>query len=391
MNAAARKAALRGADALAPIEVSRATRLPLDPPPPPAPPPLDAAAITAATIAAATRKHREGAAASDGSGFDIEDDLAAPDPSRRRADAGETVPPLVPITAAALLGMSIPTRQMALAPILPLPGLAMLYGPRGMGKTFAALSIAYAMAAGGDAPALRWRAPAPRRIIYLDGEMPAGALQERLADIVRGAGVMAPPDNLRFVCADLLPEGLPSIARPAMQRALFTAATDADVVILDNLSALAGGLRENEADDWQPIQTFLMALRRAGKHVLLVHHAGKGGQQRGTSRREDVLDTVIALRRPVDYEPDQGARVEVHLEKARGLAGPEASPFEARLIAAPDGGLTWAVTDLRDANRHRAETLLAEGLSIRDVAEETGLTRSAVHRLKKAAGRGGDA
>ena len=67
-----------------------------------------------------------------------------------------------------------------------------------------------------------------------------------------------------------------------------------------------------------------------------------------------------------------------------------ASPFEARLIAGQAGGLTWSVTDLRDANRQKAEGLLAEGMSIRDVAEETGMSRSAVHRLRKAAGRGGD-
>lgn len=308
-----------------------------------------------------------------------------------RSDPPEIVPPLRPLTAAEFLSLSIAPRALALSPILPLPGLGMLYGPRGLGKTYIGLTIAYAMAAGENAPALRWNAPAARRVLYVDGEMPAGALQERLAAIVRGAPYVAPADGLRFVCADLLPDGLPSIARPAMQRAVTEAAADADVLILDNLSSLAGGLRENEADDWQPIQTFLMALRRAGKHVLIVHHAGKGGQQRGTSRREDVLDTVIALRRPADYEPDQGARVEVHLEKSRGMAGPEASPFEARLTAAPDGGLTWSVTDLRDANRDKAEGLLAEGMSIRDVAEETGLSRSAVHRLKKAAGRGGDA
>ena len=38
--------------------------------------------------------------------------------------------------------------------------------------------------------------------------------------------------------------------------------------------------------------------RPGSKTVLFVHHSGKGGQQRGTSRREDVLDTVIALRYP---------------------------------------------------------------------------------------------
>ena len=312
-------------------------------------------------------------------------------PPPGRGYPAETLPPLVPITAAKLLSLTVPIRQMALAPVLPLPGLAMLYGPRGTGKTFVALTIAHAIAAGGSASALRWHAYKQLRVLYLDGEMPAGLLQERLAEIVLGAGHMTPPAVLSFLCADLLTAGLPSLARPAMQAAVTAAAADYDVLVLDNLSALAGGLRENEADDWQPIQTWLLGLRRLGKTVLIVHHAGKGGQQRGTSRREDVLDTVIALRRPADYEPDQGARVEVHLEKARGLAGPEASPFEARLIAAPGGGLTWSVTDLRDANRERAEGLLAEGMSIRDVAEETGLSRSAVHRLKKAAERGGDA
>src|SRR3712207_8616616 len=42
--------------------------------------------------------------------------------------------------------------------------------------------------------------------------------------------------------------------------------------------------------------------------VLFIHHQGKGGTQRGTSRKEDVLDTVIALRRPDDYSPAEGAR-----------------------------------------------------------------------------------
>jgi putative DNA primase/helicase len=79
-----------------------------------------------------------------------------------------------------------------------------------------------------------------------------------------------------------------------------------------------------------PIQDYLLRLRRRNISVLIVHHAGKGGQQRGTSRREDVLDTVICLRRPSDYEPTEGARFEVHLEKGRGMTGDQLKPFEAK-------------------------------------------------------------
>ena len=63
-----------------------------------------------------------------------------------------------------------------------------------------------------------------------------------------------------------------------------------------------------------PMQNWLLKLRRQGIAVLLIHHAGTNGRQRRTSRREDALDTVIALRRPDDYSPEQGARFEVHFE-----------------------------------------------------------------------------
>ena len=298
----------------------------------------------------------------------------------------EAEPRLRSVTAADLLTMSLPQRAYALEPVMPMPGLAMIYAPRGIGKTFVALSIALAIASGGAA--LKWRAPAPRRVLYIDGEMPAAQIQERLARLLRGASTHPPEEDfLRFIAADLAPEGLPSIARPETQRALEAemAATGAEVVILDNLSTLAAGLRENEGDDWGELQAWLLRLRRLGKGVILVHHAGKAGQQRGTSRREDALDTVIALRRPGEYVPTQGACFECHIEKARGLAaGPAAAPFSASLIETPDGGLTWSWADLAAAQRERAVELLAAGMSIRDVGEETGLSRSVVHRMKQA-------
>ncbi len=43
----------------------------------------------------------------------------------------------------------------------------------------------------------------------------------------------------------------------------------------------------------------------------------------------------------------------------------------------------WTVKGIEDVERARVEALLADGLSIRDIAEETGIHRSTVHRLKK--------
>ena len=124
--------------------------------------------------------------------------------------------------------------------------------------------------------------------------------------------------------------------------------------------------------------------RRKGVSVLFVHHAGKGGAQRGTSKREDVLDTVIILVHPEDYQPDQGARFEVHFEKLRGFVGDSAKPFEAKLEVR-DGQAIWTMRDLEDVTLAKAAEMFNDGMTTREVAAELGVSKSAGARLRKQA------
>jgi transposase len=43
----------------------------------------------------------------------------------------------------------------------------------------------------------------------------------------------------------------------------------------------------------------------------------------------------------------------------------------------------WCSTRIEDVASARVKALLADGMSIRDIAEETGIAGSTVHRLKK--------
>ena len=131
-----------------------------------------------------------------------------------------------------------------------------------------------------------------------------------------------------------------------------------------------------------------LAQLRAGRSVLFIHHAGKGGQQRGTSRREDVLDTVIGLRRPADYAADQGARFEIAIEKGRGIYGDDARPIEAR-YEERDGVAIWMRTEILDAEVTRVADALNDGLSIREAANKLGIHKSKIERLKKKASERG--
>jgi len=290
---------------------------------------------------------------------------------------------LRPLNLKEFLQLSIKPRGMLLDPILPEKGLAMLYASRGTGKTHIALGIGFAVATGNEF--LKWRAPNARRVLLIDGEMPEAALQERLASIVASApNVEFDPDNIRILAGDLIEGGgLGNLASPDVQAELDPFLDGVALLVLDNLSSLTAVVRDNDAESWGPIQEWLLRLRRRDISVLIVHHAGKGGQQRGTSRREDVLDTSISLRRPADYSPTEGAKFEIHLEKVRGVYGDAAKPFEAKLETR-DGIAVWSTRELEDANRARVEALLDDGLSVRDIADETGIPKSTVHRLKKA-------
>jgi putative DNA primase/helicase len=280
--------------------------------------------------------------------------------------------------------MEIPPREMLLAPILPRKGLAMAYSRRGVGKTHLSLGIAYAVASGGKF--LQWTAPEPRRVLVIDGEMPLVTLQERLGAIV-AASDKEPPDSgyIRLIAADHQQDGIPDISTQEGMDAIEPFIADGvDLVILDNLSTLCRSGKENESESWGPVQEWLLSLRRRGISVLFVHHAGKGGGQRGTSKREDVLDTVICLVHPDDYQPDQGARFEVHFEKLRGFVGDAAKPFEARLEVR-DGQAIWTMRDLEDVTLAKAADMFNDGMTTREVAAELGISKSAGARLRKRA------
>ena len=301
----------------------------------------------------------------------------------RQASVEKPVAALKSIGFDDFLAINMPPREMLLDPILPERSLAMLYAPRGIGKTLLSLSIGMAVASG--SPLLRWQAPRQRRVLYVDGEMPLVSLQERLRAISMGLGAVIPNDGFRVLAADSTENGL-SIGSEEGQRALDPLLSDVDLVIFDNLSTLCTTGSESASDAWVPMQNWLLKLRRQGIAVLLVHHAGTNGRQRGTSRREDALDTVIGLRRPEDYSAEQGARFEVHFEKLRHrVDGDAAVPFEAKLealSASESDGVRWCDSDLRPPVLKQAAVLFQDGLSVREVAATLRISKTEAGRLR---------
>jgi len=279
-------------------------------------------------------------------------------------------PVFKPFTLSFMRAHPVPPGDRILGPWLTESSLTLIHGPRGIGKTRLALAIAHAVASGSSL--LGWEVPRPRRVLHIDGEMRIGELQEACA-------TLPPPatdDHLRYLVMDVERDDL-DLTQPSHRFRLAEHLDGADLIILDNLATLAAGGGENAVETWQPIESWARVQSRAGRALILIHHSGRLGHQRGTTRREDRMDTILALRPCGEAGQGRGASFDLHLEKHRGRLPPGAFPLRAHL--APDG---WHASQLCQDPATKVATLTREGLSVRAIAGQVGLSPATVNRLQ---------
>lgn len=256
------------------------------------------------------------------------------------------------IAANDLLKMEIPPREWLIDRIISTSSLAMIYAERGLGKTWFVISMAISIAKGESF--LDYEITRPWRVLYVDGEMSLVDIQSRIR-------ALDPTVSERFLILpseQLFREAKPLNLNDADDQkaiieglaALTQAGARPDLIIFDNLSSLSGGIDENDNSALDGLLRWLVKLKHEGFAILLVHHAGKSGAQRGASRREDLLDTSIALKAPgEDDEPHDGASFTLIFPKTRGPK-PKPAILEMRLTEI-EGLLTWAYNEPRKIDR----------------------------------------
>ena len=274
------------------------------------------------------------------------------------------------LTANQLMAADRPPRSDLLPPWLSSDTAALVYGPPGIGKSFLALGIAWAVASGGSF--LGWRAPKARRVLYVDGEMGAAELRARLALF----GKL--PDTLSIV-----PHDRPGGARLDLGEEdgivrLMAGWNDPQLLVLDTLSALSPSARADRDPERQDaLHCFLLHLKQSRRAVLMVDHANKRGALNGRASRARAADLVMALRPPGAGTACGNARFEIHFEKTRQHV--PLFPIAAELQTV-DGAAAWRWDAACRVDRLAA--LVRQGLSRSDVCAALGIERSWFFRLK---------
>lgn len=301
-----------------------------------------------------------------------------------------------PIDFHELLVMDLKPRDYVVSPIFPTQGIVMCHAWRGTGKTWFGLELSRKIAAGPlepgsldreptPRPIFSWNIPSKHRVLYVDGEMPLNALQDRCQKLIRyemdfDSASIPRAGTLQFVTRDS--HVIPNISGGEGQRFIEGFLEEDMVLFLDNLTSLAPGGKEGQ-EEWFPIQEWLLHLRHRGVHTWFFHHSGKSGTQRGASGREDVIDSTVQLRHPPDYNEAEGLRAEIHIEKMRGgPKGETAWPFEISFEEnKQDGSMMLVHKPLKELRTQRAYEMFSAGMAPRDVMEDLHISRFAAYRL----------
>ncbi len=245
--------------------------------------------------------------------------------------------------------------------------LGYLFAPRGHGKTWLAMLVGSALAEGCLLGA--WQAgEAPRRVFYLDAEMNVQDVKDR-AEMLGISSL-----NFRWLSNEhlFMQQGLSvNIALPLHQTGLSSMLPDGAVFIIDNLSASQNGMRENENDDFDKLKDWLLSLRRRSITVIIIHHAGRNGEMRGASRREDLAHWILSLKDATEDE-SQCKEFITRFSKCRNCQGRDAVPLRWRLrdecgqmtfTCEPFGNLEALLAHIREGIVNATE--LAEMLGVR--------------------------
>lgn len=285
---------------------------------------------------------------------------------------------LIPFTE--LADMTIPPKKRILGQWFKEADIGFLYAPRGLGKTWIVNVMANAIASGKKLE--EWEAgESEQKVLIIDGEMALQQTQDR----AKRLQIKSP--NLAILHHEHLfseSETSLNIADSETQQAIvdLCISESMKVLILDNLSSLAVGLKENESDDWEKILPWLLRLRRLNIATVIVAHANKSGLLRGTSRKEDCANWILQLSEDTsDAEEKDGARFLSRFEKNRNSTDTEAPNLKWTF---QKQGETTTCVNRRFSSNDRMLDLIRSGItSNKDLVNELDVSKGAVTKMAK--------
>lgn len=277
-----------------------------------------------------------------------------------------------------LQSLDIPAREFLMGRWMREGDLGFVYGERGSGKTWFVDAIATHLSKGTNL--FEWEVPKPVDVLLIDGEMPLDAARDRLAGMARNN------TRLHVLHHEMLSDksgATINLTNERAQRVITEICVQKSIklLILDNLSCLFSGIKENDADEWEKVLNWLLDLRRRRIAVLIVHHASRSGTMRGTSRREDAAFWVIRIEEKDRQETERGVVFESVFVKQRNSDTKEWTR-KWTFQTGTDGTISIGCQEI--SFDEKVFQIIEAGVgSASEIADELGVAKSTVSKAAK--------
>lgn len=234
-----------------------------------------------------------------------------------------------------------------LEPVISKGSAVLLYSAPGVGKSWLALLISYAIGCGTKILGGRWRGKSQHNCLYISTEMTTQVIS-RLRTIDQSLGCQEAKANITVYPHPGSPHRAINLEEEKTWDELSGMIAAADFIVIDHLSNVTKG--NNDIGSWKRLWHFIEPLRQSGKTFLILHHAGKTGTQRGTSVLEADVDMVIRMECLPDVE--NGALISFDKYRDDESLGKAFSSFKLLWDQGDEPGtFRWQVEDLETGER----------------------------------------
>ncbi|MBL6841649.1 MAG: AAA family ATPase [Pelagibacterales bacterium] len=292
------------------------------------------------------------------------------------------------------LTTDFPQPSYIIEPLVSDQSIVQIVGASGVGKTMFGLAIAGAISTANGLLGMASVGGA-RPILYVEGELPASDIQIRVNGMFNAIERKCDP-NMFYVSSlqqqlkvndkGFTPiqteQGLIEIENAIVEIKKRTGKMP--VVFIDNISCLASGLKENDADAWSPIINKFVKWKNMGSTVFYFHHLNKGNDSSGSTMQHRTIDMVIRMRKPDNKQKiktfeDKGVQAIVDFPKWR-LHDNSKYAAEHMLICED---WKWQKLPVLTSDEADIIKMVNEGLDVKEMSEKVSLAEKTIYKKIK--------
>ena len=290
--------------------------------------------------------------------------------------------------------MDFPKPSYLLEPLVSKQSIVQVVGASGVGKTMLGLSLAGAMATCNGflgMPSVGGATP----VLYVEGELPASDIQIRINGMLDAIGkrydanmffVSSLQQQLKINDKGFTPiqteQGLIEIENAIVEIKKRTGKMP--VLFIDNISCLAGGLKENDADAWSPIINKFVKWKNMGSTVIYFHHLNKGNDSSGSTMQHRTIDMVIRMRKPDNKQKiktfeDKGVQAIVDFPKWR--LHDNSKYAQEHMLICEDW--KWQKMPVLTSAEASIIQMFNEGLDVKEMSKQIDLAEKTIYKKIK--------